>query len=68
MTITTFIGNIGGQLGLWLGASIISLLKLIILLLPILYHYCFSKKTGNKNKGNNAETNKSTLKNDQDDL
>ena len=34
MTFSTFIGNIGGQAGLWLGASIITLVKLILMLIP----------------------------------
>jgi hypothetical protein len=37
MTFSTFVGNIGGQIGLWIGASIISCVKIFIVLGPLVY-------------------------------
>ncbi len=35
MTFDTFVSNIGGQVGLWIGASIVTMVKFFVILYPI---------------------------------
>ncbi len=34
MTRHTFVGNLGGQMGLWMGLCVVTLVKLLILVVP----------------------------------
>jgi len=38
MTLATFVSNIGGQVGLWLGISFISLVQLFVLIWAWIYN------------------------------
>lgn len=42
-TWDTFLSNVGGQLGLWMGASIVSLLQLLHFLAVLLYDQCIRR-------------------------
>lgn len=33
MTVGTFIANLGGQMGLWLGASVVTIVQVIVVVL-----------------------------------
>ncbi len=37
MTFTSFVSEIGGQVGLWIGASIVTMVKFFVILAPIFY-------------------------------
>ena len=38
MTVWTFLDNVGGVAGLWLGASIVTLLRFLIVTVPMFVH------------------------------
>lgn len=57
MTFATFVGNIGGQIGLWLGASIISCVKIFIILAPLFIFKCKRRFMGRRVEDNDAQTN-----------
>jgi hypothetical protein len=38
MTFSTFVGNVGGQAGLWLGASVVTFVKILLTLSHLAYH------------------------------
>ncbi len=47
MTFHTFLGNLGGQMGLWMGLCVVTLVKLIILVVPgcaSLCHFAMLRK------------------------
>jgi hypothetical protein len=45
MTFATFVGTIGGQAGLWLGASVITFIKIVMICSNLLYHNVQKKLT-----------------------
>ena len=38
MTVWTFLDNVGGVAGLWLGASVVTLLRFLIVTVPMFMH------------------------------
>lgn len=56
MTFVMFVGNIDGQIGLWLGASIISCVKILIVLAPLFIFKCKRRFMGEKTEKKDAQT------------
>ncbi|VDM23844.1 unnamed protein product [Toxocara canis] len=59
--VVNLISDIGGQAGLWLGASVITLLEVIIFVFRILTIYCRRNRDANKSKLTNGFTNANQL-------
>lgn len=44
MTVWTFLDNVGGVAGLWLGASIVTLLRFLVVTVPMFMHGVYTSQ------------------------